>query len=138
MERLQLGKLVAKFKPDYYGLFFGAPLFIIGFILSQNEAIDRDIRELCTQFTTQNGCYMEYRTEFTGFCKPKHAQPLRGLAISSTGGIGHQAGKMFAAQVPPDSGPGSTLQVTAPNGQLVQVQVPELVGPGQQFMVQTP
>ena len=54
-----------------------------------NEAIDREISQLCQRFSQEwstrysNQVSLAYQTQFTEFCRPKGARPLRWILISN-------------------------------------------------------
>lgn len=110
------------------------------YLSSQNQNQDRVIEQACSEFAHATGLTVQYRTQFTGFCKPKGAQPYRAIAIGPSGpALGATLGGQFlSVQVPQGAGPGTTLKVQAPSGQQVQAVVPEGVSPGQVFQVQVP
>mmetsp|Transcript_64823 Transcript_64823/g.163268 ORF Transcript_64823/g.163268 Transcript_64823/m.163268 type:complete len:742 (+) Transcript_64823:83-2308(+) len=62
--------------------------------------------------------------------------PAPTSVVAPTGG--QLQAQQMAVQVPEGATPGTSLQVQAPGGQLVQVQVPDGVAPGQTMMVQVP
>lgn len=104
--------------------------------IKQNEVQDQRIQEACNDLASKTGLSVHYRTQWTGFCKPKHATPFRGIAI------GPQAAPigctLMTVMVPEGHGPGTVLQVQSPQGQTIQVTVPPGVGAGQSFQCQVP
>jgi len=136
------------------GQFMGLPLVLMGvgghfaakhWILTQNQQKDRIIAEACADLATSTSgqVAVQYRTQFVGFCRPKHAQPFRAIALSPVGGsmIGASpgnVGQVMQVQIPQGVGPGQTMQVQGPSGETIQVQVPPGTGPGQVIQVQLP
>jgi len=119
-------------------LFMFAFLALRYWVVTVNNQADQEIRRACQAMAGQTGLNVEYRSQHTGVCKSKHARLFRGVAISPAGAIGMAMGAMMAVQVPPGAGPGTQVQVQAPDGQTLQVSVPAGVGPGQTFQVQVP
>ena len=103
------------------GIAFAVFALVLGsraFIVSQNCALDREISRLCSELSsdTQGSVSLQYRTAWTGFCKPKHARTARLIAFC----------------------PNSTTQVVGAPVQSIMVTVPAGVQAGQQLQVQTP
>lgn len=49
-------------------------------ITSSNKTLDEKIKSVCESYDTEfsrKGYSIQYRTKWTGFCKPKHAIPVR-------------------------------------------------------------
>merc|ERR1712176_651852 len=64
-------------------------VFISGlyFIVERNQRIDRSIKDVCAQYNTEFqriGYSLEYKTMHTGFCKTKHARPVRVIIFKPT------------------------------------------------------
>mmetsp|Transcript_14612 Transcript_14612/g.27422 ORF Transcript_14612/g.27422 Transcript_14612/m.27422 type:complete len:186 (-) Transcript_14612:227-784(-) len=57
------------------------------FICSKNESRDQEIHQLCANISKKSGgaVRVEYRTAWTGFCKPKHARTARIIAFVPLG-----------------------------------------------------
>merc|ERR1712176_569253 len=51
-------------------------------LVSANQKVDEKIHEACSNFASKANCFLEYRTEYTGHCKPKGAQTLRAIAVA--------------------------------------------------------
>jgi len=119
-------------------------IFILGgifgmrfYAVQKNNVHDATVMQACIDFAAKTGLSVEYRTQWTGFCKPKHARPYRAIAIGpSGGGIGSTADANVIVTVPEGAGPGTTLQVQAPKGQTIQVTVPDGIFAGQTFQAQ--
>eukprot|EP00438_Fugacium_kawagutii_P000067 Skav220858 [mRNA] locus=scaffold193:18159:23078:+ [translate_table: standard] len=101
------------------------------FQVNSNQAKDQEIHALCQQLSSKTSGQVEYRTAWTGFCKPKHARICRLVAFIPRGAV-VIPGQQIQVQVPPGAGPGQQLQVQTPMG--VQfATIPAGVGPGQTF-----
>jgi len=108
--------------------------------VKKNEKQDTVIRDACAELSKQTGISIEYRTRYTGFCKPKGALPFRAIAFGPVAG---QAPvpvfpSVMSVQVPQGSGPGTKLQVQSPSGQILEVVVPPGTSAGQIFQVSLP
>lgn len=88
------GTIMARmFKLPEYVYLVTAGGFLLGILVvlafasvmvSRNQEADRAITTICSQYTgrfQQHEIVPEYRTKFTGFCKPKGARPLRLLVF---------------------------------------------------------
>lgn len=71
-------------------ILFIFPIFALGivggqiWIIQRNQEVDQTIEGICAKHKDrfqQNGIVPEYRTKFTGACKPKGARPLRLLVF---------------------------------------------------------
>eukprot|EP00401_Gymnodinium_catenatum_P031859 CAMPEP_0117527294 /NCGR_PEP_ID=MMETSP0784-20121206/36721_1 /TAXON_ID=39447 /ORGANISM="" /LENGTH=240 /DNA_ID=CAMNT_0005323537 /DNA_START=98 /DNA_END=820 /DNA_ORIENTATION=+ len=129
----------------------GAPFIAVGFIgflmlrlwiVTQNEQQDKVIERACNELAsaTNGQVSVQYRTKYTGFCRPKHAKPYRAIAFCSVvnAAAGTVVAQMMNCQIPEGTLPGSMLQVQGPQGQTVQVVVPPDMTPGQTMQVQVP
>eukprot|EP00928_Gymnodinium_smaydae_P019382 TRINITY_DN17425_c0_g1_i1.p1 TRINITY_DN17425_c0_g1~~TRINITY_DN17425_c0_g1_i1.p1 ORF type:complete len:243 (+),score=25.40 TRINITY_DN17425_c0_g1_i1:55-783(+) len=106
------------------------------FIVNTNEKLDREITDACNTLASATGLHVEYRTEWTGFCRPKHARTFRAVAISPGSAVGAPAGtEVVNCVVPPGAGPGSVIQVAMPSGATVQATVPAGKNAGDTFQV---
>eukprot|EP00928_Gymnodinium_smaydae_P019384 TRINITY_DN17425_c0_g3_i1.p1 TRINITY_DN17425_c0_g3~~TRINITY_DN17425_c0_g3_i1.p1 ORF type:complete len:248 (+),score=38.09 TRINITY_DN17425_c0_g3_i1:83-826(+) len=109
------------------------------FIVSTNEKLDKEILDACNTLASATGLHVEYRTKWTGFCKPKHARTFRGIAIAPGAAMGvAQAAsgtEVVNCIVPPGAGPGSVIQVAMPSGATVQATVPAGKNAGDTFQV---
>ena len=74
---------------------------------------------------------VEYRTAWTGFCKPKHARTARIIAFVPSGGV-QIPGQTIMVQVPPGAVAGQTLQIQTPQG-IQMATIPSGVSAGQTF-----
>ena len=74
---------------------------------------------------------VEYRTKWTGFCKPKHARIARIIAFVPSGGV-QIPGQTIMVQVPPGAVAGQTLQIQTPQG-IQMATIPSGVSAGQTF-----
>ena len=74
---------------------------------------------------------VEYRTKWTGFCKPKHARITRIIAFVPSGGV-QIPGQTIMVQVPPGAVAGQTLQIQTPQG-IQMATIPSGVSAGQTF-----
>ncbi|CAE7758694.1 SLC34A1 [Symbiodinium microadriaticum] len=104
-------------------------------ICNLNQAQDHAIRMACEELrTTSHGSFTaEYRTMWTGPCKPKHARTMRVICISSASGmVGMAPPQSITVTVPAGVSAGATLQVQTPTG-IQSVTVPPGVSPGQTF-----
>eukprot|EP00747_Dinoflagellata_sp_TGD_P094497 gnl/TRDRNA2_/TRDRNA2_166136_c0_seq1.p1 gnl/TRDRNA2_/TRDRNA2_166136_c0~~gnl/TRDRNA2_/TRDRNA2_166136_c0_seq1.p1 ORF type:complete len:103 (+),score=10.09 gnl/TRDRNA2_/TRDRNA2_166136_c0_seq1:181-489(+) len=63
-------------------LCFLSTLVMRWWVVTTNQKVDEQIRQACARFSSKTGCQAQYRTEYTGMCKPKGAQTLRGIALS--------------------------------------------------------
>merc|ERR1712113_548998 len=97
-------------------IFFGAIIGTRMWLVQQNQRQDETVRQACAELSNETGQHVEYRTRWTGMCKPKNAQPYRAIVISPGSPIGAQAANTMMVQVPEGSGPGTTLQVQTPQG----------------------
>lgn len=63
------------------------PLYVKYYsFIKQNQIIDSDIKKVCDTYNhhfMRKGYRIEYKTEWTNFCKPKHAKPSRVLIFHS-------------------------------------------------------
>ena len=76
---------------------------------------------------------VEYRTAWTGFCKPKHARIARIIAFVPSGGVQIPGQTiMVQVQVPPGAVAGQTLQIQTPQG-IQMATIPSGVSAGQTF-----
>mmetsp|Transcript_17149 Transcript_17149/g.19717 ORF Transcript_17149/g.19717 Transcript_17149/m.19717 type:complete len:202 (+) Transcript_17149:111-716(+) len=58
--------------------------FVQYIIIALNKKVDEQIKAICESYNTefnQKGYSIQYRTKWTGFCKPKHALPARAVAF---------------------------------------------------------
>jgi len=65
-------------------------LFSVGLkvIVQKNQAVDKRIESICELFNAEfleTGYSPEYRTQYTGWCKPRYARPLRLIVFKPTG-----------------------------------------------------
>ena len=74
---------------------------------------------------------VEYRTAWTGFCKPKGARTARIIAFVPSGGM-QIPGQTITVQVPPGAVAGQTLRVPTPHG-IQMATIPSGVSAGQTF-----
>merc|ERR1711879_363655 len=51
-------------------------------IVQKNKVQDESIMQACNELARAAGVSVEYRTAYTGFCKPKGASPFRAIAIT--------------------------------------------------------
>lgn len=64
-------------------------MFAIRFwLVSANLKVDKEIQHACACFASRASCLVEYRTEWTGYCKPRGARTLRAIAIGPGAAIG--------------------------------------------------
>lgn len=60
-------------------------LFFVQYrIITSNKKVDEQIKAICESHNTgfnQKGYSIQYRTKWTGFCKPKYALPARAVAF---------------------------------------------------------
>merc|ERR1711974_407448 len=104
------------------------------YIVNNNQAQDRVIEQACKELATKTGTVTQYRTLYTGVCKPKGALPFRAIAVGPGGTfMPITPPNTVMVQVPAGSGPGTKLQVQSPSGQQVEVVVPQGVSAGQCF-----
>lgn len=103
-------------------------------VVTKNQALDAEIHNLCAQLSSAGSVRVEYRTAWTGFCKPKHARTARVIAFVPTGAVSIP-GQSIMVTVPQGAGPGQTLQVQTPQG-VQTATIPPGVGPGQNFTFQ--
>eukprot|EP00931_Biecheleriopsis_adriatica_P111623 TRINITY_DN8602_c0_g3_i1.p1 TRINITY_DN8602_c0_g3~~TRINITY_DN8602_c0_g3_i1.p1 ORF type:complete len:191 (-),score=24.10 TRINITY_DN8602_c0_g3_i1:160-732(-) len=81
------------------GLQSGFPLQVVFFIpcilltiggrflfVSLNRKQDQKIEAACQELSSKAMVTAQYRTAWTGFCKPKHARTMRAIALSGGGG----------------------------------------------------
>eukprot|EP00434_Breviolum_minutum_P032988 symbB.v1.2.029183.t1/scaffold3167.1/size62076/5 len=103
------------------------------FIVWRNQGLDQEIHQLCGQLTSMTGgtVKVEYRTAWTGFCKPKHARTARIIAFVPSGGV-QIPGQTIMVQVPPEAVAGQTLQIQTPQG-IQMATIPSGVSAGQTF-----
>ena len=74
---------------------------------------------------------VEYRTAWTGVCKPRGARTARIIAFVPPGGV-QIPGQTIMAQVPPGAVAGQTLQIQTPQG-IQMATIPSGVSAGQTF-----
>lgn len=126
----------------FIALSFGAAKVVV----DKNKVFDDEIRGLCDKFSSETGRTIQYYTQYTGLCKPKHAQTMRAIVIcsSSPATIGAVVGPPVATgtttmsvQVPPGVQAGQTLQIQTASGPM-NVVVPQGVAEGGTFQVQVP
>eukprot|EP00747_Dinoflagellata_sp_TGD_P097066 gnl/TRDRNA2_/TRDRNA2_167017_c0_seq12.p1 gnl/TRDRNA2_/TRDRNA2_167017_c0~~gnl/TRDRNA2_/TRDRNA2_167017_c0_seq12.p1 ORF type:complete len:288 (+),score=33.25 gnl/TRDRNA2_/TRDRNA2_167017_c0_seq12:288-1151(+) len=121
-----------------------------------NNKKDEEIRKACAELQSAGGgqITVEYRTRYTGVCKPKGAQPTRfvvlGPAMAPVGTMPYAPEQMAMAapmegtstlvtvMVPEGVNPGATLRIQVPGGQDADVVVPEGLVAGQSFQAQVP
>lgn len=103
------------------GICFLAHCIIIG----KNEELDEQIRELCAKLSssTEGAVKVEYRTKWTGLCKPKRARTERDIAFVPLTAV---------------SVPGAVSAVSVPNTVMLTVTVPQLEPGVNQIQIQTP
>lgn len=80
--------------------------------------------ELAKAFAERGNCWDDIDTSRASLRPSVEARTLQP----------NHAQRQLTVTVPPGVGPGETVQVTSPEGQLLQVQVPLGYGPGQQFI----
>ncbi|CAE7352936.1 SLC34A1 [Symbiodinium sp. CCMP2456] len=113
------------------GTVFGGRVLICNLNAAQDHAIRMACEEL--RIATNNSFTAEYRTMWTGPCKPKHARTMRVICISSASGVvGMAPAQSITVTVPAGVSAGATLQVQTPTG-IQSVTVPPGVSPGQSF-----
>eukprot|EP00747_Dinoflagellata_sp_TGD_P097077 gnl/TRDRNA2_/TRDRNA2_167017_c0_seq4.p1 gnl/TRDRNA2_/TRDRNA2_167017_c0~~gnl/TRDRNA2_/TRDRNA2_167017_c0_seq4.p1 ORF type:complete len:286 (+),score=29.82 gnl/TRDRNA2_/TRDRNA2_167017_c0_seq4:124-981(+) len=121
-----------------------------------NNKKDEEIRKACAELQSAGGgqITVEYRTRYTGVCKPKGAQPTRfvvlGPAMAPVGTMPYAPEQMAMAapmegtstlvtvMVPEGVNPGGTLRIQVPGGQEADVVVPAGLVAGQSFQAQVP
>lgn len=105
------------------------PFVLISFlhciIVGKNEELDEQIRELCAKLSssTEGAVKVEYRTRWTGLCKPKRARTERDIAFVPLTAV---------------SVPGAVSAVSVPNTVMLTVTVPQLEPGVNQIQIQTP
>merc|ERR1712003_378579 len=65
------------------------PIVLLGIflqikVINSNKTIDEKINSVCELHNTEfqkKGYSIQYRTKWTGFCKPKHASPERAVVF---------------------------------------------------------
>mmetsp|Transcript_39893 Transcript_39893/g.118308 ORF Transcript_39893/g.118308 Transcript_39893/m.118308 type:complete len:301 (+) Transcript_39893:93-995(+) len=121
---------------------FAAYFAVKTWVVKHNQVADKELRSAGQRLASETGLHAEYRSENTGVCKSRGSQIFRGFVIFPGAVIGAaqaaEPATVMALPVPAGVGPGTTLQVTAPSGQTLQVVVPPGLGPGQVFQVQLP
>jgi len=124
--------------------FFVIFLMILGpryWMTKQNEIQDQAIREACADLSSASGMTVQYRTQWTGMCRPKFSRPLRAIAIMPSIAVCEAAlmgDQIMSVQVPQGAGPGTALHVQSPSGDPFQVVVPSGVMAGQIFQARVP
>ncbi|CAE7434965.1 unc-89 [Symbiodinium natans] len=103
-------------------------------ISNRNQSQDMVIRMACQQLvsSSQGAFAAEYRTMWTGHCRPKGARVMRVIVISPATGSAAAYAQPIMVTVPQGATAGATLQVQTPSG-LQSVTVPPGVAPGQTF-----
>jgi hypothetical protein len=76
----------------YSGIYVSGALivFCVGLqvVVQKNHVVDKKIESICELFNAEflkTGFSPEYRTQFTGWCKPRHARPKRLIVFKPTG-----------------------------------------------------
>jgi len=133
---------------------FAAHLGLLCWVLKLNREADVELQSAGQQLARETGLIVEYRAqgETMLFCCCRNVVVFRGFLVKPLVNPGAAVGAaqvigaaqaaepatVMALPVPAGVGPGTTLQVTAPSGQTLQVVVPPGLGPGQVFQVQLP
>eukprot|EP00747_Dinoflagellata_sp_TGD_P097063 gnl/TRDRNA2_/TRDRNA2_167017_c0_seq1.p2 gnl/TRDRNA2_/TRDRNA2_167017_c0~~gnl/TRDRNA2_/TRDRNA2_167017_c0_seq1.p2 ORF type:complete len:301 (+),score=36.92 gnl/TRDRNA2_/TRDRNA2_167017_c0_seq1:63-965(+) len=112
-----------------------------------NNKKDEEIRKACAELQSAGGgqITVEYRTRYTGVCKPKGAQPTRfvvlGPAMAPVGMMPYAPGQMGMGPGMATGPMGMAAPMAAPMAgasTLVTVMVPEGVNPGATLRIQVP
>ena len=128
--------------------------FLVGFgymgqvIIPKNQAVDNEIRNVCAQFTSAwagKGVTIQYQTQHTGLCKPKHARSSRAIHVHKPAGMPMTMNMPMApgqvvVMAPAVGGTviGMSPPGAAPSPQTMQITLPLDFIPGQPMQVQTP
>eukprot|EP00435_Cladocopium_sp_Y103_P027501 s1928_g6.t1 len=127
--------------------FWALPVVIIPFILlsflahciivGKNEELDQQIHELCAKLSssTEGAVKVEYRTSWTGLCKPKRARTERLIAFVPATAVSIPGAVMLTVTVPQGlSGGVNQIPIQTPLGTQI-VNIPPGLSPGQTFTV---
>merc|ERR1719313_538924 len=106
---------------------------------SLNATQDGYIQFACQELANATGTSVQYRRQFTGFCRPKGALPYRAIAIAPNNmfwGTMAMPNSLMIAQVPQVVD--TAVQNQSPTVPLLQAAVPLGVSGRQTFQIQRP
>jgi len=122
------------------------PFLLISFlahclVVGKNAELDEHIRELCAKLSSfsDGAVKVEYRTRWTGLCKPKRARTERDIVFVPVAAVsvpGAVSAVLLTVTVPQGLEPGvNQIPIQTPSGTRI-VSIPPGLSPGQTFTVQ--
>ena len=132
--------------PFFVGFFVALATVLSAFggraiVVSKNCTQDAHIQQVCREIgsATHGAVSVQYRTAWTGFCKPRHVRTARLIVFCPTSAMPAVGVPVQSVMVTVPAGvqPGQVLQIQTPMG-IQNATVPAGVAPGETFIFTPP